>query len=303
MSVQPMRHRRTLALALAAVLLAAACTSGTTSPATNPSPSAPVSAIAAHEVPLGATAPVDDATWALAARIAAPAYTGDSTDAFKAALARAGIAVVADTSTDPATASPEVPLTGPASPVELLDFQAHALAVGVWSGTTFGGADLDSIAPVPSDSGSPSLSELLAGYAATADTPRRHHPRLPAGQHLIHPEAVRFAAAALFFFASDVATDGGRLASPSTSPSSSSSPAARLLPLAGQGPVVAQPAISLGLICGGPSAWIDGIVQTIVLAVAAAVPERRGVVVAIFGWIIHTVANLVSSRHPSWARC
>ena len=287
---------RPFAIGLAAVLLASACAAGTTSPAApSPAPSGPATAIEAHAVPLGATASVDDATWALAERIAAPSYTGDSTDAFKAALARAGIAVVADTSTDPATASPEVALTGVSSPVELLDFQAHALAVGAWSGTAFSGADLDSIAPVPSDSGSPSLSELLAGYAATADTPGGAFTRaLLAGQDLTHPEAVRFPAAVLFLFVSDVATDGGRLAAPSTSPSS---PAARLLPLAGGGPVIAQPAISIGLVCGGPSAWIDAIVDAIVHAVTVAVPQNAAgaIIVAIFGWIIHTVANAVKA--------
>ena len=287
---------RPLALTVAAILLASACTSGTTSPvAPSSAPNGPASAIAAHELPLGATAPVDDATWALAERIAAPTYSGDSTGAFNAALARAGIAVVADTSTDPATATPEVPLTATRSPVELLDFQAHALAVGAWSGTTFSGADLDSIVPVPPDSGSPSLPELLAGYAATADTPGGAFTRaLLAGQDLTHPEGVRFPAAVLFLFVSDIATDGGRLAVPSTSPSSS---AARLLPLAGAGPVVAQPAISLSLVCGGPSAWIDAIVNAIVNAVTVAVPQNAAgaIVVAIFGWIIHTVANVVKS--------
>ncbi len=252
------------------------------------------SAIAAHEVPLGATAPVDDATWALAERIAAPAYTGDSTDAFDAALARAGIAVVADTSTDPATASPEVPLTGPASPVELLDFQAHALAVQAWGGAGWTGAELDSVVPLPSDapSGTPSLGQLLAGYAASAATPGGAFARaLLAGQDLKDPATVRFPAVVLFLFASDLATDGGRVPAPSASPSA----AARLLPLAAGGPVVAAPAIDLTLICSGPSGWIDAVVQNLEAALINAMPP--GIVGTILGaalsWFIHIAAGLV----------
>ena len=98
---------RRLAPFLALALLAGACTSGTASPAaSSPAPSGPASAIAAHQVPLGSTAPVDDATWALAERIDGPAYTADATEAMQAALARAGIPVVADTSTDPARTPP-----------------------------------------------------------------------------------------------------------------------------------------------------------------------------------------------------
>ena len=224
------RGARPLVALLLIAILAAACTAGTTSPAAqSPVPSGPVSAIAAHEVPLGATASVDDATWALAERITAPAYTGDSTDAFDAALARAGIAVVADTSTDPAAATPEVALTGPASPVELLDFQAHALAVQAWGGAGWTGAELDSVVPLPDGTGSPSLADLLDGYVGGVDTRGAAFARaLMAGQDLHDPATVRFPAAVLFLMVSDVATDGGTLAAPSASASA----AARLLPLA-----------------------------------------------------------------------
>ncbi|MGH7735180.1 MAG: hypothetical protein ACREOE_16200, partial [Gemmatimonadales bacterium] len=168
-----MLSRRPFALALAFALIAGACGAVTTSPsAPSSSPSLASTAIAAHAVPANATAPVDDATWALAERVTAPTYTTDSTDAFIAALARAGIAVVPDTSTDPATAQPEVPLAGPASPVELLDFQAHDLAVQAWGGAAWTGAELDGVMPLPADApaGTPSLAQLLAGYAASAAT-------------------------------------------------------------------------------------------------------------------------------------
>jgi len=198
--------------------------------------------------------------WALAERIAAPAHTGDSTDAFKAALARAGIAVVPDTSTDPATAILEVPLTGTPSPVELLDFQAHALAVQAWGGAGWTGAELDSVMPLPSDAptGTPSIAQLLAGYAARAVTPGGAFARaLLAGQDLRDPATVRFPAVVLFLFAADLATDGGRIIAPSASPSAG----VRLLPLAAAGPVVAAPAIDLTLLCSGPSGWIDAVAQ------------------------------------------
>ena len=283
------------ALLLALALLAGACTAGTTSPAaSSPAPSGPATAIAAHQVPLGATAPVDDATWALAERIAAPAYTGDSTDAFKAALAAAGIAVVADTSTDPATATPEVPLTATASPVELLDFQAHALAVGAWGGAGWTGAELDGVAPLPADApaGTPSLAQLLAAYAASAGTPGGAFARaLLAGQDLQDPATVRFPAVVLFLFASDLATDGGRVPAPSPSPSA----AVHLLPLAAGGPLVAAPAVDLTLLCAGPSGWIDAVVQDLEAALVNAMPP--GIVGTIIGaalsWFIHIAAGLV----------
>jgi hypothetical protein len=243
---------------------------------------------------VGATASVDDATWALAERIAAPAYTGDSTNAFKTALAAAGIAVVADTSTDPATATPEVQLTATARPVELLDFQAHALAVQAWGGAAWTGAELDGVAPIPSDapSGTPSLGQLLAAYAASADTPGGAFARaLLAGQDLKDPAAVRFPAVVLFLFASDLATDGGRVPPPSADPSA----AARLLPLAPAGPVVAAPVVDLTLLCSGPSGWIDAVVQNLEAALINAMPS--GIVGTILGaalsWFIHIAAGLV----------
>lgn len=289
-----MRTRSLVALMLIA-LLGSACASGTTSPrAPSPVPSGAASAIAAHAMPGGSTAPVDDATWALAERIAAPAYTGDSTDAFKAALARAGIAVVADTSTDPATATPEVALTVLPSPVELLDFQAHALAVQAWGGAGWTGSELDSVVRLPADApaGTPSMAQLLAAYAASAGTPGGAFARaLLAGQDLKDPATVRFPGVVLFLFASDLASDGGRVPAPSPIPSA----AVRLLPLAAGGPVVAAPAIDLTLLCSGPSGWIDAIVQNLEAALTKAMPP--GIVGTVLGaalsWFIHIAAGLV----------
>lgn len=310
MSLARRGHRRSFALALAAVMLAGAC--GATPAGTGPTPSGSAgngasrlpTAIATR-APSGATASVDDATWSLAARVTTTSYTADSTDAFRAALARAGIAVVPDDSSDPATARPEVALTGPPSPVELLDFQAHALAVGAWGGATWSGAELDTLVPLPADSGSPTLAELLDGYVGAADTPGGAFARaLMAGQDLHDPATVRFPAVVLFLFVSDLATDGGTKpasagsAAPSsdTGPSPSPTAALRFVPLAG-GPIVAAQAGDLSLICAGPDGWIDAVVQRIVSALTAAIGQTvaGAIVVTIFGWLIHTVAALAKA--------
>ncbi len=119
--------------------------------------------------------------------------------------------MVADSSTDPSTAAPEVPLSGPPSPLELLDFQAHALAVQSWAGAGWTGAELDQVVPLPADAtGTPSLADLLAAYSASALTPGGAFARaLLAGQDLRDPATVRFPAVVMFLFASDLATDGG----------------------------------------------------------------------------------------------
>ena len=290
--------QRRLVSLLALVFLVGACNSATSSPGVVGPSASPVvsSAIAARAVPGGAEAPVDAATWALADRLTAPAYTADTTSAFKEALARAGIAVVADTSTDPASAVPEVSLTGALSPFELLDFQAHALAVGAWAGASWTGAELDTVVALPADAGAPSLAELMAAYAATADTPGGALARaLLAGQDLTHPADIRFPAVVLVLFVSDVATDGGRL--PAPSPSSTAGANVELLPLAAAGPVVGRPVVDIGLICGGPSAWIDAIVGRLEQAIDNAIPQGLvgGLIVTALGWLIHIGVSVIKS--------
>ena len=128
-------------------------------------------AISARTLPGGATAGVDDASWASRVgsrrrptpptrpRPCRPAWPGRGSPWWRTA------------STDPAAAAPEVPLTAAASPFELLDFQAHALAVGAWAGATWSGAELDAVVPVPPSTGAPTTSELLAAYVGSADSP------------------------------------------------------------------------------------------------------------------------------------
>ncbi|MGH2464394.1 MAG: hypothetical protein ACRDGI_02950, partial [Candidatus Limnocylindrales bacterium] len=138
--ITTMLRRRLATLALLTAVLATGC-------AATPSTSAPGSsanagtaaAVTAHLAPTGATAPIDPAAWALADRMTASNYTSDSTSAMVEGLARAGIATLSD----PKSLAPEVPLTAVGSPLELLDFQAHALAVGIWTGATWSGTELD----------------------------------------------------------------------------------------------------------------------------------------------------------------
>ncbi len=291
------------ALALAVLLVAGGCV--TVAPSSSPGalatgspPATDLGAgpVAAHELPGGATGTVDDATWALAERITAPQNTSDTFDAVRAALAGAGIAVVADDSTDPVVAVPEVPLTGTASPFELLDFQAHALAVGAWAGAGWTGAELDSVVPVPETSGAPTLAELMAAYAATADSPGGALVRaLLAGQDLTQPESVRFPALVMVLFVSDVATDGGRV--PQAGGQSTTN-AVALLPLAAGGTSGQfEAAVDIGLICGGPSAWIDAIVSRIEQAITLAVPQNTAgaIIVGALNWLINIGASIVKS--------
>ena len=142
-----------LTVALALVLLAG-CAPATSmsSPSTRPSGGSATTvatrgALATRTIPAGATAQVDDASWAIADRLAAPAYTADTTAALVAGLAGAGIGTFADTT----SAGPEQPVAGSLSPFRLLDFQAHALAVGAWAGSRFSGSELDSVVPLPPD--------------------------------------------------------------------------------------------------------------------------------------------------------
>ena len=148
---------------LVLVLVASGC-------ATSPSTPAPASsggagrAASARLAPTRASAPTDPEAWTLADRLTAASYTGDTTSAMVAALARAGIG----TYSDPSSLSPEAPLTGAASPLALLDFQVHALAVGVWTGANWSGAELDGLMPIPVGS-----TDAAPGIGATRKLRRR----------------------------------------------------------------------------------------------------------------------------------
>lgn len=141
------RRLRCAAIIVVAITVLAACSPG---PASSVAPlqtgSSAAPALASRTAPTGATAPVDPASWAFADRLTSSTYAPDTTAAMIAGLARSGIATFGD----PGSSTPEQPLGTAASPFELLDFQAHALAVGAWAGSTWSGAELDAVLPVPS---------------------------------------------------------------------------------------------------------------------------------------------------------
>ncbi|HEY7935972.1 MAG TPA: hypothetical protein VID26_02475, partial [Candidatus Limnocylindrales bacterium] len=153
---------RTWAFLLAVVVLVGACapspsTPAATSPSAGPGTAGAGTAVAARLTPTGATAPIDAGAWALADRLTAANYTADTTSAIVAALARAGIATYADSS----SLSPEVPVTAAASPLALLDFQAHAPA-SIGAVAPVGVSRAATAVPAPAVPG-PALGLVAAG--------------------------------------------------------------------------------------------------------------------------------------------
>jgi hypothetical protein len=300
------RAGRPVAILVALATLAGACSSSPAQPPTaNPTGSAVTPASASHAIPNGAVAGVDDATWQLVDRLTADTYTADTTDAMRTGLAAAGIAVVPDNSTDPGSPAPEVALTGPRSPFELLDFQAHALAVGAWGGAGWTGAELDTVVPLPEGTtGEAPASVLLAGYVATANTPGGALSRaLVRGQDLLHPATVRFPAAVLVLFVSDLATDGGRLAAPNASPTAAAGLNGLLAqaPMAvTRGPVEAPPAklaLAVDTVCSDTSNWMQGMLNDLFEALKVATPDNvpGAIVASIWNWIVDVVHTLVNN--------
>ena len=305
---------RAAAALLVGALLVAGCAQSTQSPsasgATTASSAIPVSvaspAVLDHTPPTGATAPVDPATWALVDRLTSPAYTSDTTAAMLAGLARSGIAVY----DGPSTNVPEAPITGVSSPLKLLDMQAHALAVGAWAGSTFSGAELDGVVPLPDgETGMAPTSAVLAGYVAAADSPGGALSRARmAGQDLLQPATLRFPAVVLVLFASDLATDGGRTAAPGSLPSSAPSGTtaalapARLMDYKGGGAAgAAYPAVAIDTICSDSANWINGMIGSFFNALKLATPTNLpGIIVtSIWNWLVDklqaAVQGLISS--------
>jgi len=282
----------TVVLVLITALLAG-CAAGAASPGASADAGAAVgaSAITARAVPTGAIASVDPAAWALADRLTAPAYTSDTTSALVEGLARAGIGTYADTT----SATPDVALTALASPFELLDFQAHALAVGAWTGATWSGAEVDGVVPVPTaGTGLAPTSALLAGYVGAVDSPGAALSRaLMAGQDLLHPATLRFPAVVLVLFASDVATDGGHVPAPGASPSAAALDRSHLLAFAGSAPdggAAALPALAVGSICSDTANWIQGKIDALFDALKVATPT------SFFGRIFASIWNFIVDR-------
>lgn len=290
--------KRSVAVTLLTVLLFAGCApvavpSGAGLPIEGPGGAA----LASHVTPAGATAPIDPASWALADRLATDAYTPDTTAALVEGLARSGIATYAD----PSSPAPEQALTGSASPFRLLDFQAHALAVGVWGGATFSGAELDSIVPLPDRlAGMPTTADLLAAYVGSAGSPGGALARaLMAGQDLRSPATLRFPAVALVLFASDLATDGGRIAPaerPAPSPSAAFAPAIRLALAPAETVPGIQPATALDSVCSDTSNWISGVIGDLFGALKVATPGNLpgAIISSIWNWLVDAAQAFVT---------
>ena len=297
------RSRAAIASLLVAAALIAGCASAGPGPAGSPGagtstgagpasgPAAALAgALASRTIPRAAQGTVDDAAWLIADRLAAPSYSTDTTTALVAGFARSGIGTFAD----PSSPTPEQPVTGPASPLRLLDFQVHALAVGDWTGSTFSGAELDAVLPMPPDvGGMPTTSDVLAGYVAAADSPGGALSRaLMAGQDLLSPTTLRFPGIVLVLFASDMATDGGSLTAPSPSPVARAAgehlPFAELA-MAGPGKVSAPMVAAIsGGVCTDTANWINGTISSLFSALKLATPDNLPgkIVVSIWNWLV-----------------
>jgi hypothetical protein len=286
------------AVVLLALALLTGCAPAVSSPKPTSGQAAP-SPLAAHVIPIGATAAVDAASWALVERMTAPLYTADTTAAVVEGLARSGIGTYDDAS----SAAPALALTGLASPFSLLSFQAHALAVGAWADSDFTGAELDTVVP-PDLTGVPTTSQLIAAYVATADSPGGNLSRaLMAGQDLLAPARLHIPAIVLVLFASDVATDGGRIAAPA--PTLSAAAQGNLL-LSGTA-VGLNPdrsgielAVSTG-ICSQTANWISGAIASLFNAIKVATPAGGvgRIIAGVWNWLVGVgqafVQNLISS--------
>jgi hypothetical protein len=295
-----------VSLLVAGVLIAGCATGGAASPgsavpaggAEQPLPGASAGDTpVARTLPRGAIAAVDPGSWAIADRLAAGSYTGDTTAALVAGLAQSGIGTFAD----PASAVPDVAVAGTPGPLRLLDFQVHALAVGAWTGSKFSGAELDAILPVPPDpAGMPTTSDVLAAYVAAADSPGGSLSRaLMAGQDLLAPPTLRFPAVVLVLFASDLATDGGAPTPSGASPSAAADRngiAFADLAVAGPGGAgVGSLGVASGGVCSDTANWINGTISALFDSLRAATPDNLPgrIVVSIWNWLVSQGEALV----------
>lgn len=297
-----MKHSSLSVAALIALIIGAGCAPAGQA-ATSGASVSPAAGSAAnpagHVAPTGATAPVDPASWALADRLTSATYTADTTAALIAGLARSGIATFGD----PASPTPEQPLGAAASPFEMLDFQAHALAVGAWAGSTWSGAELDGVLPIaPGMTDAAPASVLLASYVAAVDSPGAALSRaLMAGQDLLQPSALRFPGVVLVLFVSDLATNGGHPAGPGPGASPAPSPVPSQAEIGGSAQLAMAgghsragepilPAIELGSICSDTQNWLQGMINRVFNALKLAASSN------FFGAIFVTVWNYAVDR-------
>lgn len=275
------------AVFLAFLLLTSACGPISSLPSTTPGATAATPPAPASRLPQASPEPPpgpDPIAKSLVDRLRAPAYTSDTTQAAVEALARAGVATVAD----PSSSVSEVATQGPVSPLRLLEFEAHALAVDAWRGDGLTGAQIDSLLPIPAeihDQTAPA-SAFLAAYVAAIDSPGAALGReLMAGQDLTRPDALHFPLIVLTLFSSDLATDGGR------------HPAAR-----GPGPIGAIAAsyvgpgitaggtdqIAVATLCSDSANFINQTIDSLFNALKLAVPNNTvgAFVASLWNWIV-----------------
>lgn len=302
-----MRPLATIAAGLCAVLLAACTGNGTptVAPASSNQPSSSTQATTASGgVPAGATAGVDQGSRDLAARIRVASFGPDVVAAVTQALARSGIASVADPS-----AAPDVPPASPVSPTELLDWQTSSIALGAWAANGPTGSDLDALIPVPPEVADqiPPVSAIIAGYVAAVDTPGAALARaLMADQDLNDPTTVTFPLLVLELFSSDIAVDNQTAAASSgllRRPAPSEAP---LVALAAYRPAASvAPPPQAFTPCSAVDNFVNNAINTLFSALYAATPDNvvGAVIVSVWNWLVskaqafvQTLVNAVTAK-------
>lgn len=271
---------------------AASSASAGSSPSPSPSPGvspgatagpSPTNLPAATAQPSPASDPIAQA---LADRLHKATYTADTTAAAVEALARSGIGTYAE----PTAASAELALTGPTSPLQLLDFQAHALAVDAWAGHGLAGSELDTLLPIPNeihDRTAPA-SAFLAGYVAAVDSPGAALARaLMADQDLTRPEDLHFPLIVLHLFASDLATDGGQRPA-ATAPSVGFSVIEAHATQPQRSASGGSGQAGVATLCSDAASFIDKTIHALFNLLKASVPDNTvgAIVVTIWNWIV-----------------
>jgi hypothetical protein len=301
-----MRLLATIATGLCAALVVG-CASPTPTnppnPTQPPSPTPAASTSVSTGVPAGATAGVDQTSRDLVARIRARSFGPDVVAAVTEALARSGIASVADPS-----AAPDKQVATPVSPDQLLDWQTSNIALGAWAANGPTGADLDALMPIPPQEADsiPPVSAIVAGYVAAVDTPGAALARaLMADQDLNHPTTVTFPLLVLELFASDIAVDNQATASSSglLLRPPAAAPVAALAVYRQGTPAAAAPAAFAP--CSAVDNFFNNVIHTLFSALYAATPDNvvGAVIVSVWNWLVskaeafvHALVNAVTDQ-------
>ena len=103
-----------------------------------------------------------------------------------------------------------------------------------------------------------------------------------AGQDLLHPTDLQFPAAVLVLFVSDLATDGGRLAT--RTPAPGAAPASARIELA----------VSVGA-CSTVATWMDSAISSLFSALRLATPASvpGAIIASIWNWLVSTAETVV----------